>query len=171
MAYIRAQWYFRNAEYLGKRVRVWGKIIVANYGRLIIHDQVRISSIVAPVEIAVWEKGCLEINEKTFINYGCSISALSSVIIGKNCRIGTFVNITDNNFHSIQPEIRDVIPDSEPVVIEDNVWLGTRAIVLPGVKIEAGSVIGAGSVVTKNIPARVIAAGIPARVIREIPLS
>lgn len=63
---------------------------------------------------------------------------------------------------------RDKLEAAEPITIEDNVWLGGGAIVLPGVRIGANSVIGAGAVVTKDVPANVVAVGNPARVIRSI---
>jgi maltose O-acetyltransferase len=78
------------------------------------------------------------------------------------------VTITDNNFHRLEPEHRDEIPESAPVIIEENVWLGGRVIVLPGVTIGAGSAVGAGSVVTHNIPPRSLAVGVPARVIKNL---
>jgi maltose O-acetyltransferase len=74
----------------------------------------------------------------------------------------------DNDFHSLEPEKRQVKPPSAPIILEENVWLGARVIVLRGVTIGKGSVIGAGSVVTKDIPPGVLAAGSPARVIRKL---
>jgi maltose O-acetyltransferase len=74
----------------------------------------------------------------------------------------------DNDFHRLEPERRNERPESKPIVLEDNVWLGGRVIVLAGVTIGEDSVIGAGSVVTSDIPPKVIAAGVPARVIRGL---
>ncbi|HYP87619.1 MAG TPA: DapH/DapD/GlmU-related protein, partial [Polyangiaceae bacterium] len=59
-------------------------------------------------------------------------------------------------------------PDSAPVILEENVWLAARVIVLPGVTIGKNTVVGAGSVVTKDLPSDVLAAGIPAKVIRPL---
>jgi acetyltransferase-like isoleucine patch superfamily enzyme len=72
----------------------------------------------------------------------------------------------DNNQHGIIR--REDLPESEPVVIEDNVWIGSKTIILPGVRIGNHAVIGAGSIVTKDIPPRCVAAGNPARVIRYL---
>ncbi len=99
---------------------------------------------------------------RTRINVGLSVS------IGSGCRIGWDCDIMDGSFHRILWLDRPPNPVFEPVVIEDKVWIGSRTIVLQGVTIGANSVIGAGSVVTKDIPPNVFAAGCPARVICEI---
>ena len=74
----------------------------------------------------------------------------------------------DNDFHRIEPERRLERPESRPITIDDNVWIGARVIVLAGVTIGADSCIGAGSVVIDDIPPRSLAVGVPARVIREL---
>ncbi len=164
---IRARWCLRRATLLGKRVRVFGWPAINNMGTLIIGDRVRLVSTIAKLELAV-DGGKMEICEGAYINYGCSIAARKLVRIGPNCRIGTYVMITDNNFHRLEPEYRDDVPESAPVILEENVWLGGRVIVLPGVTIGAGSVIGAGGVVTHDIPPRSLAVGAPARVIKDL---
>jgi acetyltransferase-like isoleucine patch superfamily enzyme len=168
IAVLRARWYFRHATQVGQKVRVWGRPVIANYGGLVIKDRLRLVSTTATTEIVVGSNGRLEIGESTFINYGCTISAEEQVYIGPNCNIGTFVMIMDNSFHRLEPERRLERPESAPVILEENVWLGGRVIVLPGVRIGAGSAIGAGSVVTKDIPPRSLAVGVPAKVIREL---
>ncbi len=164
---VQARWYLRHASHLGKKVRTFGRPIVDNRGTLWIGDRVRIRSTVVKTELVV-EGGTLEIGEGAYINYGCSIAARKLVRIGPNCRIGTYAMITDNNFHRLEPERRDEIPESAPVLLENDVWLGGRVIVLPGVTIGSGSVIGAGSVVTRDIPSRSLAVGVPARVIKDL---
>lgn len=166
-AVLRARWYFRGATQVGSGVRVWGKIEAHNWGKMIIGDRVRIISTVARTEI-VSNGGTLRLDEGVYINYGCSISASEWVHIGPRCTIGTYCIIMDNDFHRLEPERRQEMPPSKPIVLEENVWLGARVIVLPGVTIGEGSVVGAGSVVTKNIPARSVAVGVPARVVKEL---
>ena len=164
---LQAHWYLRHATHVGKKVRIFGRPIIENRGTLWIGDRVRIRSNVVKTELAV-EGGVLEICEGAYINYGCSIAARKLVRIGENCRIGTYAMITDNNFHRLEPELRDEVPESAPVILEANVWLGGRVIVLPGVTIGAGSAVGAGSVVTHDIPPRSLAVGVPAKVIRDL---
>lgn len=167
-AVLRARWYLRHATTLGPRVRVWGRPVVQNAGSLLVHDRARLVSTIATLELAVGQSATLEIGARTFINYGCSIGASELITIGPRCSIGTYVIIMDNNYHRLEPERRDERPPSAPIVLEENVWLGARVIVLPGVTIRAGSAIGAGSVVTRDIPARSLAVGQPARVIRDL---
>jgi acetyltransferase-like isoleucine patch superfamily enzyme len=166
-AVLRAHWYFRKAE-LGKRVRVWGRPAVSNYGQMRIADSVRLVSTIATTELVAGSDGLLDIGQSAFINYGCSISATRLVRIGARCNIGTGVIIMDSDFHRIEPERRTESPEPRPIVLEENVWLGARVIVLGGVTIGAGSVIGAGSIVTRDIPPRSVAVGQPAKVVRTL---
>lgn len=167
-AVLRARYYLRSAESLGSRVRLWGVPAVKNEGRLVIGDRVRITSTIATFELGVGPEGTMEIGSNVLINYGCSFGATKLVRIGDRCNIGTQCILIDNAFHELDPDLRDVQPESQPVILERNVWLASRVIVLPGVTVGENSVIGAGSVVTKDIPPNVLAAGIPARVIRPI---
>lgn len=167
-AVLRARFFFRSAETMGPRVRVWGSPIVINEGRLVIGNRVRFRSTAAAIEIGVGPGGLLEIGDNVLINYGCSVGATKHVRIGNRANIGTHVTLIDNSFHEIDPDKRNEAPPSAPVILEENVWLATRVIVLPGVTIGANSVVGAGSVVTHDIPPNVLAAGSPAKVIRSI---
>jgi acetyltransferase-like isoleucine patch superfamily enzyme len=167
-AILRARYYLRSAETLGPRVRLWGVPAVKNDGRLLIGDRVRISSTIAQMEIGIGPQGTLEIGDNVLINYGCSFGATKLVRIGDRCNIGMQVVLIDNAFHELDPDRRDEQPEPAPVILERNVWLASRVMVLPGVTIGENSVIGAGSVVTKDIPPNVLAAGMPARVIRAI---
>lgn len=168
LAVLRARYFLRQADLIGPKVRVWGKPVVKSWGNLAISDRVRLVSTIATTEIVVGGEGKLTIGASTFINYGCSIAAEQLVEIGANCSIGTYVMIMDNNFHRLEPDRRNERPCSHPIRLGDNVWLGGRVIILPGVTIGNDSVIGAGSVVTKNIPAGVVAGGVPAKVIRTL---
>ncbi|MFA6400488.1 MAG: acyltransferase [Salinivirgaceae bacterium] len=101
---------------------------------------------------------------------GSTLSALSAITIGNNVLIGSGCVISDSDSHPILPSERKDPSKTltTPITIEDNVFIGARTIVLKGVTIGKGSVIGAGSVVTKSIPSNSIAAGNPARVIKNI---
>lgn len=94
-----------------------------------------------------------------------------SAWIGNNVKIGGCVLITDTDAHPMDYMARRSSNEgtkSAPVVIEDDVWVGAHCIILKGVTIGARSIIGAGSVVTKNIPADCVAAGNPCKVIKSL---
>ena len=167
MAVLRARFYFRKTQ-LGRKVRLEGKPLVHPFGKIIIADRCRFSAVMGGLELGTGPEGTLEIGESTFINYGTSISATEHVKIGRDCNIGTYCIIMDNDFHRLEPERRNEKPDSAPITIGDNVWLGGRVTVLKGVTIGDGSVIGAGSIVTKDVPARSLAVGSPAKVVRQL---
>jgi len=167
-AVLSARWHLRSAAELGRRVRIWGHPVVRNEGTLRVGERVRLISTIATLEIVVNRGGTLEIGASTYINYGCSIAATELVRIGRDCNIGTYSIIMDNDYHRLEPERRSERPESAPITLGDNVWLGARVIVLRGVNIGEGSVIGAGSVVARDIPPRSLAVGAPARVIRAL---
>ena len=107
-------------------------------------------------------------------NVGMSSTRLwvhNSVTIGDNVKIGACVLITDTDAHPMDYMARRNTNEgtkSAPIVIEDDVWIGAHSVVLKGVTIGARSIIGAGSVVTRSIPADCVAAGNPCRVIRRL---
>lgn len=103
-----------------------------------------------------------------YANFNLTLVDDGDVIIGNNVLIAPNVVITTTG-HPIEPNLRKRLAQfSVPVIIEDNVWIGAGAIIMPGVTIGENSVIGAGSIVTKSIPKNVIAVGNPCRVLREI---
>lgn len=96
-----------------------------------------------------------------------------SVTIGDNVKIGAYVLITDTDAHPLDYLARRTSNDgtkSAPIEIEDDVWVCTHSIILKGVTIGARSIIGAGSVVTKSIPAGCVTAGNPCKVIKKLEI-
>ena len=122
---------------------------------------------VVPIEIVCHKGARISIGDHTFINYGSSISAHKHIKIGRRCLLGHYLTLFDNNEHGV--ERRDVPTPSAPIMIGDRVWIGSCVIILPGVSIGDHAAVGAGSVVTKNIPPNCLAVGNPARVLRELP--
>lgn len=147
-------------------VRLRGSVLLSGSGKLVLGEGVSLNGTVVPIELTTYESGRIEIGEYTFINYGSSIAARASVKIGSYCHIGHYMFVMDNDQHDVVRHLE--VPPSNPVIIEDNVWIGSKVIILPGVRIGSRAVIGAGSVVTKNIPPRCVAAGNPARVLRHL---
>jgi maltose O-acetyltransferase len=110
----------------------------------------------------------VSIGAGTFVNYDCLILDVASVTVGAACQIATRVQLLTAT-HPIHPEPRRIGWESgEPIVVGDNVWLGGGVIVCPGVTIGDDTVVGAGAVVAADLPPGVVAAGVPARVLREI---
>ncbi len=118
-------------------------------------------------EIGAVEDGELVIGDDVFVNQGCSIVALHRISIGDNCLIGEFTSILDTDFHELASGMG---VRTGAVEIGRNVFIGRNCILLPGVSIGDNSVIGAGSVVTRSVPANCVFAGNPARQIRELPV-
>ena len=105
----------------------------------------------------------IRIDQGTYINRYTMLDAHSQISIGRNCMIGPHCYITDANHgraHGVL--VREQKMEPQPVVIEDDVWLGAGVVVLPGIRLGRGCVIGAGAVVTHDVPAGAVFAGVPA---------
>lgn len=110
----------------------------------------------------------IEVGKNFYANYNCTILDVAKVKIGDNCMFAPNVSIFTAG-HPVHPVSRNTMYEyGIEITIGDNVWIGGNTVVLPGVNIGSNTVIGAGSVVTKDIPDWVIAAGNPCKVIRKI---
>ena len=110
----------------------------------------------------------VSIGAGTFINFDCVMLDVTSISIGAACQIATRVQLLTAT-HPIDPgPRRNGWEFGKPIASGDNVWLGGGVIVCPGVTIGDDTVVGAGAVVTRDLPAGVVAGGVPARVLREI---
>jgi len=105
----------------------------------------------------------ITIDQGTYLNRFTMLDAHAQITIGRNCMIGPNCYITDAN-HGRAPGVlvKEQKMEAQPVVIEDDVWLGAGVVVLPGVRLGRGCVIGAGAVVTADVPAGAVFAGVPA---------
>lgn len=114
-------------------------------------------------------KAEVQIGEANYFNNNVSIVANERVVMKDGCQVGDLVCIYDCDFHELNPATRNQSPGrTAPVTIGNNVWLGSRSLILKGVEIGDNSVIAPMSVVTRCIPSNSLAAGIPARVIRDL---
>jgi maltose O-acetyltransferase len=112
--------------------------------------------------------GQISIGAGTFVNFDCVMIDVAPIRIGEDCQIATRVQLLTAT-HPVEPgPRREGWESGEPIAIGDNVWLGGGVIVCPGVTIGDDTVVGAGAVVTSDLPAGVVAFGVPARVHREI---
>ena len=142
--------------------------MVRNLGKMTIGRSVRIIGRQFPVGLSTGPAGRLEIGDGVLLNQGCSIHAEELVRIGNYVMVADLVAIHDTTFHAVD---EGASPRIAPVVIENNVWIGRGAIVLPGVVIGRHSVVGAGAVVTDDVPERSVVVGNPARVVRRVTAS
>lgn len=105
----------------------------------------------------------ISIDQGTYINRYTMLDAHLEISIGRNCMIGPYCYITDaNHGRATGALVKEQKMEAMPVVIEDDVWLGAGVIVLPGVRLGRGCVIGAGAVVTGDVPPEAVFAGVPA---------
>jgi maltose O-acetyltransferase len=110
----------------------------------------------------------IRVGARTFVNYGLVALDVASIAIGDDVQIGPNVQLLTPT-HPIDPDSRRAKWEAaEPIAIESNVWLGGGVIVLPGVTVGENTVVGAGSIVTKDLPPNVVAAGNPARIVRSL---
>lgn len=109
----------------------------------------------------------LRIGHRVFINQCCTIYDMGGVDIADRVMIGPNVNIITSG-HPLQPSERRAYIEARPIVIEKNVWIATGATIIGGVTVGENSVVAAGAVVTKDVPANSFVAGVPARVIRSL---
>lgn len=129
--------------------------------------QIGENSIIEPPFYCVYGQN-IYLGDFVFLNILCTILDCNEVRIGNHVMIGPSVQIY-TPAHDLQAQARiQGWEVAKAITIEDNVWIGGGAILLPGVKIGQNAVVGAGAVVTRDVPANTIVAGNPARVIREI---
>ena len=114
------------------------------------------------------------IGNDVILNTDVHIGCINKVVIGDNVLLASRIYISDHSHGEINVEELSIAPTARklvskgPVILEDNVWIGEGVCIMPGVTIGRNSIIGANSVVTKSIPANVVAAGIPANVIKQL---
>lgn len=150
--------------YLGRGYHIGSPLSLrmSPHGRLVIRGTVTIS---CGTKVVIADNALLEIDDHAFIHYDSAITCWEHIVIGASVAISWNTNIIDGNAHQLiiagKPR-----PRTRPLTIGDHVWIGTGAIIV-GASIGDGSVVGAGSVVTVNVPPKALVAGNPAQVIRE----
>ena len=112
--------------------------------------------------------GNVSIGARCFANFGLVALDTAPIVIGDDVQMATYVQLLTAT-HPVEPgPRRDKWESALPITLGDNVWLGGGVIVLPGVTVGTDTVVGAGSVVTRDLPAGVVAVGSPARVVRRV---
>lgn len=139
----------------------WPRVRITNRGGRIICENI---ALFPGVRLECFRGGSIFLGNGTYLNRNTEIIAAKEVAIGRNCLISWDVLIMDTNQHGLGGQS----PAARPVKIGDRVWIGARAVILPGVTIGDGAVIGAAAVVTKDVPPHTVVAGNPARIIRTL---
>lgn len=158
---VRARFALRDCDQVGSNPRVAGRTRVQNAGSILIGNYLNINSSWVPTELRTGPEGRIQIGDEVLINFGTMIAAGKSVSIGNGAMIGPHCIISDVDIPDALPEKTGLSP--RPVEIGERVWLAARVTVRPGVRIGAGAVVAAGSIVERDIPPNVMAIGIPAR--------
>ena len=148
-----------------QHLKIFGNnISIGDYATLITAPDKRI-------DLSTWEtdkiKGELQLGKYILISPGTSIRSAQKIVIGDSTMIASDVTITDSDWHDIYDRT-DYVASPKEVIIQENVWIGEKSLILKGSKIGKNSIIGAGSVVSGEVPANVIFAGNPAKQIKKL---
>lgn len=153
-------------SHVGRRASLGRHVQIAGKGRVSIGERSALRD-----DCILAGTGVIEIGNRTSINQGCILTAMKQIRIGHDVMLAPRVYVldVDHKFDSRELPISQQGYDIAPVTIGDGAWIGTGAVITRGVTIGEGAIVGANSVVTRDIPPYAIAAGVPARVIRERP--
>ena len=148
-----------------QHLKIFGNnISIGDYATLITAPDKRI-------DLSTWEtdkiNGELQLGKYILISPGTSIRSAKKIVIGDSTMIASDVTITDSDWHDIYDRT-DYVASPKEVIIEENVWIGEKSLILKGSKIGKNSIIGAGSVVSGEVPANVVFAGNPAKEIKKL---
>ena len=148
-----------------QHLKVFGNnISIGDYATLITAPDKRI-------DLSTWEtdkiNGELQLGKYILISPGTSIRSAKKIVIGDSTMIASNVTITDSDWHDIYDRT-DYVASPKEVIIQENVWIGEKSLILKGSKIGKNSIIGAGSVVSGEVPANVVFAGNPAKEIKKL---
>ena len=113
-------------------------------------------------DIILFKNAHLVLGKNSFINSDCKIRCHKEIIIGEDCAVSHDFTIMDSDAHELDGSI-----NVEPVHIGNHVWIGTRATILKGVTVGDGAVIAAGALVTRDVPAKTLVGGVPAKVLKD----
>ena len=173
---LRSYWVRRHFAHCSNNVLLGKRPVLHGMKCISIGDSTFIGDYVT---LTAWPESAVSHETGIVIGSGCSIgdfnhiSAINRIVIGNNLLTGKWVSIIDNS-HGLSdydnlklPPLERNVTSKGPIVIGDNVWIGDKVSILPGVNIGDGAVIGANSVVTKDVPPYTIVAGVPAQIKKQ----
>lgn len=169
-------WYVApHLSHLGKKPMIINPWYLELFGHpILIGDYANIFSAPdARTKLLIWSEseglGRITIGDYCLISPGVRMISANHISVGQSCMFARSVSISDSDWHDVYDRV--AMGPHKPVIIQDNVWIGERAIICKGVTIGENSVIGAGSVVVRDIPSNCIAAGNPAKVVKSLDTS
>ena len=173
------KWYFRaKGVIFGLNMNVIGRMNITGKGHIVIGDNFMMTNDGSINPISSNIKGSFYTEDDAFVNIGDNVGMSATrlwiskgLTIGNNVKIGACTLLIDTDTHPIDYNIRRTSNEgtkASPITIEDDVWIGAHSIILKGVTIGARSIIGAGSIVTKDIPCDCIASGNPCKVKKKL---
>ncbi len=166
-ATARSRYCLRHATSLGVGIRILGRPpVIRNEGSLVFGNDVKLEAPIRPIYFRVHSGAELTLGEGVAVNEGVRLECTCSIRVGDRVHIGFGAVLIDNSFHDVYD--RTTRPPGRPIVVEDDAWIGARAIVLPGVRIGEGAIVGAGAIVSKDVPPFTVVAGNPAQVVRSL---
>ena len=151
LALVRAHWLLWEAA-RGRGLLAFGPLTLVNPAAMTLGDRVVLGGGMIPTRLGCGPAGRLVVGDDVVFNYAVHVHAEAEVRIGNRCLLASMVRLVDA-----------ATPVPRPIVLEDDVWLAHGVVVEPGVRIGAGSVVSAGSVVVRDVPPRSLAMGRPAR--------
>lgn len=175
---LYTKWLSREFKNFGKNVIIEPSIILGGANTISLGNGVRIGKRTVLAAHSTYNgikyNPSIEIGNNVNIGQDSNISCINNIKIANNVLIGRKVMINDNSHGVFERNMLDVPPRLRPlsskgsITIDENVWIGEMVCILSGVHIGRGSIIGAGSIVTKDVPPYSLAAGIPAKIIKQL---
>ncbi len=156
----------RRCRAVGDSPTVLGRVWIHGPGDVHLGHRVVLDGRMAPIELHAMRGGSIVLGDDVAIEGGASLEALQSITVGAGARLGAFCKVLDNQHHPLKGN-RHERPPSVPLVIEDGVTVGSRAILLPGAHVQRGTTVAPGTVISRRIPPNVTVGGSPPRVLRR----
>ncbi len=152
-----AVWGIWNVEVHGPNISIGTNVvIIGGHGSRTRINTVRLGNF----------EGAIEIGNNVLVMNGVRISSASRIVIGDDCMLANYCYLTDADWHDIHD--RTSFGPTRPIVLERGAWIGDSAIICKGVRIGENSIVGAGAVVRRDVPANVIVVGNPARIVKKL---
>lgn len=161
---LSARYKLRRCAEIGRGAAARGRIWIHGEGTIRVGDRVILDGSSAPIELHAGPGAEIVLGDDVRVEGGAAIEAPRQVRIGARAHVGRFCKILDNHFHHVGD--REGRPESSPVIVEEEAELGARSILLPGAHVGRATVVRAGTVLARRVPAGAVVAGLPALVSR-----